>query len=90
MARQIEQLVKMANQIAMNLGAGHDDAAAASRTGEHIGRFWTTAMRRQLIEFWREGGEVAPVVGNALAALADADSKSQLEEEAGTKKSQQE
>lgn len=67
-AKQVTQLVKMADQIALNLGAGHDPAAAA-RTAEHIKRFWTPAMTRQLVVFWREGGEVAPVVAAALAKL---------------------
>ena len=73
MAQQIGQLVKMANQIALNLGAGHDDAAA-QRTAQHMHRFWTPAMRRKLIEFWREGGIVAPVVATALASLEQTDS----------------
>lgn len=67
-ARQIDHLIKMANQIAVNLGAGHDEAAAA-RTAEHISRFWTPAMRRELIEYWRTGGLVEPVVASSLAAL---------------------
>lgn len=67
-ARQIEHLVKMANQIALNLGAGHDGAAAA-KTAEHISRFWTAAMRRQLIVYWRSGGAVEPVVAASLEAL---------------------
>ncbi|MGL4566444.1 MAG: formate dehydrogenase subunit delta [Halioglobus sp.] len=67
-AKQITQLVKMADQIALNLGAGHDPAAA-DRTAEHIKRFWAPAMIRQLVVFWREGGEVAPVVAAALAKL---------------------
>jgi len=66
-AKQVSQLVKMADQIALNLGAGHDPAA--DRTAEHIERFWTPAMIRQLVLFWREGGEVAPVVAAALAKL---------------------
>lgn len=66
--RQIDHLVKMANQIALNLGAGHDDAAA-ERTARHISRFWTPDMRSQLIEFWREGGHVEPVVAACLRAL---------------------
>jgi len=65
---QITQLVKMAHQIALNLGAGHDDAAPV-RTADHMSRFWTPAMRRQLLTYWREGGEVAPAVAAALAAL---------------------
>lgn len=67
-AHQITQLVKMANQIALNLGAGHDDAAAA-KTAQHINRYWTLAMRRQLIAYWRAGGTVAPVVACSLAEL---------------------
>ena len=67
-ARQVNQLVKMANQIALNLAAAHDSVAAES-TAEHIERFWTPAMTRQLIVFWREGGEVAAVVAAALAKL---------------------
>lgn len=67
-AKQVRQLVKMADQIALNLGAGHD-LAAADRTAGHIKRFWTPAMTRQLIVFWREGGEVAAVVAAALAKL---------------------
>jgi len=69
MARgQIDQLLKMAGHIALNLGAGHD-AAAADRTAEHISRFWTPAMTRQLIAYWRGGGEVPSVVAAALASL---------------------
>jgi formate dehydrogenase subunit delta len=67
-ARQIDHLVKMANQIALNLGAGHDDAVA-TRTAQHISRFWTPAMRKELIEYWRAGGAVGPVVAASLAAL---------------------
>jgi formate dehydrogenase subunit delta len=67
-ARQIDHLVKMANQIALNLGAGHDDAAA-ERTAAHISRFWTPDMRSQLIDYWREGGNVEPVVAACLAML---------------------
>jgi formate dehydrogenase subunit delta len=72
-ARQIEHLVKMANQIALNLGAGYDDTEAAQRTSEHISRFWTPHMRRQLTDFWREGGAVAPLVATALAKLENTD-----------------
>ena len=69
MARQIEHLIKMANQIALNLGAGYDDTEAQERIRSHFSRFWTPQMRRQLTDFWREGGAVAPVVAAALAQL---------------------
>ena len=67
-ARQIDHLVKMANQIALNLGAGHYDDAA-TRTAAHISRFWTPAMRRQLVEYWLNGGTVEPVVAMTLETL---------------------
>jgi hypothetical protein len=67
-AKQLDQLVKMAHHIARNLEAGQDSAAPA-RIAEHITRFWTPVMTRQLIVFWREGGEVAPVLADALALL---------------------
>jgi formate dehydrogenase subunit delta len=70
---QIDHLVKMANQIALNLAAGYDDAEAAQRTSEHLRRFWTPRMRRLLTDFWREGGAVAPQVAAALVALEKTD-----------------
>mgnify|MGYP000568847023 CR=1 FL=1 len=66
--QQINQLLKMANQIALNLGAGHDELAA-TKTAQHMSRYWTVAMRRQLIAYWRAGGAVAPVVASSLAEL---------------------
>lgn len=75
-ARQIEHLVKMANQIALNLGAGYEDTEAQERIRNHFSRFWTPQMRRQLTAYWREGGELAPVVAAALAALEKADRNS--------------
>jgi formate dehydrogenase subunit delta len=66
-AKQVDHLVKMANEIALNLGASRDEQLAARRTGEHIVRFWTPAMRTQLLEFWRDGGEgISPAVAQFL------------------------
>jgi formate dehydrogenase subunit delta len=73
-ARQIDHLIKMASEIALNLGAGHDDAAA-EKTAQHISRFWTRAMRRQLIDYWREGGTVEPVVAASLSTLESEEPK---------------
>lgn len=65
---ELVQLLKMAEQIALNLGAGHEQPAA-ELTAAHIQRFWTPAMRNQLIEFWREGGDVSTAVAGALQQL---------------------
>lgn len=66
--KRADQLVRMAEQIALNLGAGHDDGAAG-RCADHLQRFWTPAMRRQLMAFWHEGGEVSAVLATALREL---------------------
>ncbi len=61
--QQIDQLVKMANQIALNLGEHRNPELAAAKTAEHIGKFWTRDMIRQLDEHIRSGGEgLSPVV----------------------------
>ena len=68
-AQQTDHLVKMANQIAINTGAARDAELSAQRTGEHIRKFWTPAMRARLTHYWREGGEgLEPVVVMALRA----------------------
>ena len=46
--QEIDQLVKMANQIADNFSF-HEDAV--DRLTEHLQRFWAPSMRRKLIEF---------------------------------------
>jgi formate dehydrogenase subunit delta len=57
----IEQMIKMANQIAENFSF-HEDQAA--RTADHIQRFWAPTMRRKLFAYIADSGEgvSAPVV----------------------------
>ena len=63
MSGQINQLVKMVNQIALNFGESRDPELAASKTAEHIGKFWTRAMREQLWRHWRDGeANLSPTV----------------------------
>ncbi len=71
-AKQIDRLVKMANQIALNTGARLDAAESARRTAEHLRKFWTPAMRGQLTDHWRDGGDgLEPAVMSALDALSE-------------------
>ena len=58
---EVEQLVKMANQIADNFSF-HDDAV--ERLTDHLQRFWAPSMRKQLVEFHHAGcaGLKPPVV----------------------------
>jgi len=68
-AKQIDNLVKMANQIALNMAAWGDEAAVANKVGEHIEKFWTRDMRAQLLDYWRANGEgLLPAVSCALAS----------------------
>jgi formate dehydrogenase subunit delta len=65
---QVGHLVKMANQIALNMAPWGDEAAVAEKTGEHIEKFWTPAMRRQLLNYHQGGGDgLAPAVVRVLA-----------------------
>ena len=69
-AKQVDHLVKMANQIALNLAAWGDDDVVARKTGEHMKKFWTPAMLQQLIEFQRSAGHsLSPIVCRALASM---------------------
>ena len=64
---QVEHLVQMANQIALNMAAWGDQSVVAEKTRDHLSRFWTPAMRKQLAAYHRQGGEgLSPVVVNAM------------------------
>lgn len=72
MTGQIEQLVKMANQIALNFSDWGDEALVVVKTGEHLERFWTPAMLQQLLAYRQTGGDkLSPQVCRALAALEE-------------------
>lgn len=70
-AQQIQQLIKMANQIALNTGALTHPEDSVQKTAEHMRKFWTPAMREQLDAYWRGGGDgLEPVVTRSLEQLA--------------------
>ncbi len=71
--RQVDHLVKMANDIALNMAACGDEQAVARATLEHLQKFWTPAMLGQLIEYHRTGGtDLSPAVATLLASLDEA------------------
>jgi len=66
--QEVEQLVKMVNQIAENFSF-HDDAV--DRIEDHVKRFWAPSMQKKLIEFDAEqGAELKPAAREALLRLA--------------------
>ncbi len=64
---EISHLVKMANDIAANLGF-HEDAAV--RIADHIQSFWTPRMRKLLLEnAITDGNELSDELRPALKIL---------------------
>jgi formate dehydrogenase subunit delta len=61
---EVEQLVKMANQIAENFSF-HDDSV--ERLADHLKRFWAPSMREQLTAFHQDGG--AGLKPDVIAAI---------------------
>lgn len=69
-AKQIDQLVKMSNQIALNMAAWGDEQEVVRMTGEHMNKFWTPAMCRQLLSHHNNGGDgLSSVVAMVLSAM---------------------
>jgi formate dehydrogenase subunit delta len=67
---EVDQLVKMANQIADNFSF-HDDAV--DRLADHIQRFWAPSMRKELNRYASAGGGgLKPAVHEALQRLEPA------------------
>ncbi len=66
--KPVEPLVKMANQIAVNMaGAGDEQAAAVAA---HINKFWSPLMRRQICEYCTTGGKgLHPAAKRAIQLL---------------------
>ena len=68
--KEVEQLVKMANQIADNFSF-HDDAV--DRLTDHLQRYWAPSMRKALNGYRKDGGAgLKPAVDEAIQRL-DAD-----------------
>ena len=65
--QEVQQLAKMANQIADNFSF-HDDAVDSIT--DNLKRFWAQSLQRKLIDFDQSGEEeLKPEVRAALKAL---------------------
>lgn len=64
---QQQTLVKMANQIAANLGA-YPHNEAVTRMTNHLKRFWAPQMRRQLVALSGDAA-LSPVTQAVIAEL---------------------
>lgn len=68
---QLDTLIRMLNQIAVNNGAYPTDEAA-TRVAEHVKRFWARSMKQSIIAYTEnhQEDELSPVARLALSKLA--------------------
>ena len=66
----LDRLVKMVNQIALNMRANGTDVIVADQVAQHVQRFWSPAMKNVLIQE-SEGTDIglSPVALLAVQAL---------------------
>jgi formate dehydrogenase subunit delta len=68
----VPDLIRMANQIALNF-AHHPADQAAGEVAEHLRAFWTPAMRAELEDWAAQGGEeLHPLALEAVGVLSRA------------------
>ena len=53
---QLQSLIRMANQISVNL-ARDDDEVSANLIANHLKKFWAKSMKEQFIAYAHENGE---------------------------------
>ena len=69
---EIQHLVKMANQIAVNIGAGASEDDTAASVENHIRRFWAPAMRAKIgarLDDYRD--QLHPAAARALQRIGE-------------------
>ena len=68
---QAEKLVRMANQIAANFDYGPDKAKAVAEVVDHLRRFWSPLMRKEIVDHDDQGEiKLSEVAKQAVAQLA--------------------
>lgn len=65
----VDNLVKMANQIAHYFDSEPDRALAVQGVRQHLNSFWTPAMRKQMVQ-WMQANPGEGVDGLVREALA--------------------
>jgi formate dehydrogenase subunit delta len=69
MSDKMAKLVRMANQIGDYFRTLPDDQATAG-TADHLKRYWTPKMRREIVAFAQSGGSgLNPIAARAIATL---------------------
>jgi hypothetical protein len=63
--RELAHLIKMANQITINLAYGDSLEQSAVRVSDHIVRFWATSMKNKIKSYAQDGGQELHVITKA-------------------------
>lgn len=64
----VQNLVKMANQIGQFFESEPDQQRAIQDVAKHIKRFWDPGMRREIVAYADQGGAgLLPIVREAIA-----------------------
>ena len=70
--RQADKLVRMANQIALNM-ASQGEAKAPAAVADHIRRFWDPRMRAGILAYAAEDGSALSPIARAAVDRIRAD-----------------
>ena len=66
-----EQLITMANEIAAFFHGTGDAQQGAENMANHLRRYWDPRMRKQIIQYVRDGGAgLAPIAHMAVECLS--------------------
>jgi len=70
MSGELHHLVKMANQIANNIGIGATEEQAIAKVQDHITKFWARPMREKICaELDGLSDELTPIANKALGNI---------------------
>ena len=67
----IERLVKMANQIALNMAANGTQEEVAEQIAQHLGKFWPPSMKHSVSEHLAVQDKLSPLAYKALTKLCN-------------------
>lgn len=68
---QLDSLIHMANQIAVNHRHHGSDDQAAAEVASHLRKFWARSMKRQIVDYLHaDGSQLDPVARLAIERLA--------------------
>ncbi len=69
---EVNKLIRMANQIAVNFDYGQDKDALVASVADHLRRFWSPDMKQQIVSAYRGGdSDLDARAAAAVAKLAE-------------------